>query len=131
MKILEQRITQFLKFSGIGTLGFLTDSGVFYICNLLLGNFYSRLISFFIAVVFTYIFNKRVTFNIEKSECFWKEFPAYFCSMIAGGLVNLLMFFILVYFYNFFSERQLLAIAIGSLSGLSINFLLSLKIFKK
>lgn len=124
------RLFQFFKFSLVGAFGFLVDVGVYYFLDLILTNFLSRLGSFFSAVVFTYIFNKKITFNyVRGGKSFWREFGNYFMSMLAGGLINLMSFFLCNTFL--FPEKAFLSIAIGSVAGLSVNFTLSRLVFSR
>jgi len=126
------RIFQFFKFSIVGALGFCVDVFCFYVLILIVNTYASRSLSFFAAVVFTYILNKTITFdNKETKKKFWKEFPVYFGSMLLGGAVNLTTFFFLESSFVFFSERCYIAIAIGSIAGLFVNFFLSVLIFRK
>lgn len=128
----SKKFFQFFKFSIIGGLGFGIDVATFYFFNLALNTYLSRLGSFVVAVIFTYIFNKLFTFDVIYSRInFWKEFPAYFGSMVIGGAVNLITFFLLETYSSFFSHRHYLAIAMGSASGLVINFFLSVFIFQE
>lgn len=128
----KKRIFQFLKFSIVGTLGFLVDVGCFFCLSSLFGTFLSRIISFLAAVLFTYVLNKTLTFGlIYSSVGFWEQLVPYLISMLAGGSVNLITFFILDWTVIFISHRPFLGIAIGSLAGLLVNFSLSLQIFNK
>lgn len=124
------RLVQFLKFSVVGTFGFFVDVAVYYLLELYLVSYVSRLGSFFSAVVFTYIFNKTVTFrNNHERENFWREFWPYLLSTLLGGTVNLLIFFICNEY--FLENKAYLSIAIGSIGGLFVNFSLSRIIFNK
>lgn len=128
----KERIFQFLKFSIVGTLGFLVDVGCFFCLSSLLGHFFSRIISFLAAVLFTYVLNKTLIFGLISSSLgFWKQLIPYLISMLAGGSVNLITFFILDWTIVFISQRPFLGIAIGSLAGLLVNFSVSIKIFNK
>lgn len=106
------------------------DVGVYYFLDLFLINFLSRLGSFFSAVVFTYVFNKKITFNHDQNgKSFWGEFGNYFMSMLAGGSINLISFFACNIFL--FPEKAFLSIAIGSIAGLFVNFVLSRIVFRR
>ena len=112
----KERIIQFFKFTFIGALGFLVDVIAFYLFNIILNNFFSRLISFLSAVIFTYIFNKRITFkNSHLKENFWKEFIPYLFSMILGGSVNLFTFFSIEKSNLFFFTVALFKHCVGQL----------------
>lgn len=132
IKLNRERLIQFFKFAFIGALGFLVDVMGFYSLNIILNTFFSRLGSFLFAVIFTYIFNKIITFKqLHSKENFWKEFIPYFFSMLLGGSVNLLTFFSIEYSNLFFSQWHFVSIALGSCAGLFVNFFLSIFIFNK
>lgn len=128
----KERFRQFFKFTFIGALGFLVDVIVFYLLNIILNTFFSRLGSFLSAVIFTYIFNKRITFKrLHSKENFWKEFIPYLFSMLLGGTVNLFTFFSIENSGLFISQWHFISIALGSCAGLFVNFSLSIFIFNK
>lgn len=121
---------QFFKFSVVGSMGYVVDVATFYLTHCILGSFFSRLFSFGVAVVFTYVFNRALTFRYSTTiGSFWRQFPSYFLSMTVGGVVNLVVFFILNSSFLFFIERAYLAIAFGSFAGLFVNYFLSSQLF--
>lgn len=123
------RLSQFVKFSLVGAAGFLVDVTSFYLCAPTLPNPFPRIVSFTSAVIFTYALNRSITFRFRQRK-FWKQFPAYLLSMMGGGSINLLVFFLLQNYSLFFFDRPYISIALGSVAGLIFNFILSLKIFK-
>ena len=125
-------LLQFIKFGLVGTGGFIVDTAVFYLCALFLTWNPSRCISFFAAVVFTYVCNRSFSFGVKGSEGFIRQFFPYFASMLLGGAVNLGCFFILTLDKSgVFGTYPILAIAAGSIAGMFVNFVLSKLIFKK
>lgn len=128
----REKLFQFFKFSIIGALGFLVDIITFYSLNIIFNTFFSRICSFLLAVIFTYICNKILTFRqIRTKNNFWREFVPYFFSMLLGGSINLLTFFIIETSNLFFSQFHFISIALGSCAGLFVNFFLSVFIFDK
>lgn len=121
---------QFFKFTVVGTGGFLVDSLVYWFFNLALSPLPTRLISFSSAVLFTYVFNRRFTFNL-KSQQNLREFAIYFANMVLGGLVNISVFMLLITYVPIVINWPIIGIACGSIAGLFVNFLTSKILFSK
>ena len=113
----------FLKFAVVGGFGFVVDS----LCYLIFSNFLpivlSRLLSFSLAVVFTYLFNKIYTFNARGVTI--SEFFRYYVNMIFGGFVNLVFFYASISMIDFVSKYPVIGIALGSVAGMFVNFMTS------
>lgn len=127
---LRKLTIQFFSFSIIGVGGFIVDAGVYHLLYSCFGEIFSRIFSFSSAVFFTYTLNNLITFK-NFSNYFWTKFPAYFVSMLGGGCVNLLTFFLVNRFFSLDPSRAYLSIALGSLAGLFFNFFASLFVFSK
>lgn len=110
----------------IGTIGFAVDSSVllFLVHIEEFGITVSRLCSFFLAVLATWILNRYFTFsdsqvNIKKS----KEYFQYLSIQIIGAMINFSIFFILIYSFEFFKNMLILPLAIGAFFSLIFNYL--------
>lgn len=119
-------MTIFIKFCLIGSVGYLVDVLILVLLvNLeLLNPYFARLFSFLSAASTTWILNRKFTFRVtlrpNKSE--WIQ---YVGLMVIGALINYAVFAILV----FFKYQLWMAVAGGSVAGLSINFLSSKFLF--
>lgn len=121
---------QFISFSVIGGIGFFVDTGVLYILaysydvSLYLG----RLVSYLTAVTVTFLLNGYFTFENEFSRSGvglvsqWLKFAS--CNVL-GALVNYSIYALLIGFSSWFYQYPVLAVAIGTLFSVNINFLLS------
>jgi putative flippase GtrA len=118
--------------AGIGGLG--VDTLVCY-AGLALGLPFSlaRLISFLCAVYFTWQVNRRWTFAADTvPPASWMEWWRYLGAMLGGGAVNYLVSAVAVYFLPAWPLTPLLAVAAGSLAGMSLNFISArLLVFKR
>lgn len=122
MKILRE----FILFGIAGTLGFVVDTAVLYLLNPALGPFYGRAVSFFAAVVTTWSINRAFAFKGRKSAYSrTREFAYYFVLMLTGGVANYGAYSWLVVSYPLVREHLIIGVAIGSLAGMTINFLVS------
>lgn len=121
-----------ILFGFVGVAGFLVDALVLYLFKDYMGLYGARLISFLAAVVTTWILNRQLTFR-EKSSALSKkkEFANYLFFMLFGGVVNYTAYSISVYNSSWIAQYPVIAVAIGSLCGLAVNFTTSsLFVFK-
>lgn len=114
----------FIIFGLIGIIGFFVDVAVLYSLVCVIGLFYGRVISFFSAVLVTWILNRRWTFRhrssgLESSH----EFVVYFVLMVFGGAANYTAYAWLVISYQFAQQHPVVGVAVGSLSGMIINLI--------
>ena len=126
-------VRQFLSFGLVGILGFIVDAGSFFIANSFIDNPYiCRLISYFFAVASTWSVNRFFTFKKsfkgESLADLLVEWVRFFFSQGVGFFVNYGTFSLLVFSFIFFESYPILAIAVGSIAGLTVNFLMA-KIF--
>ena len=116
---------QFLSFSVVGALGFLVDVTVLSLALIGgLGLYTGRVVSYLAAATFTWYCNSKVTFRSTnvglKLECF-----RFVLWNIVGGAVNYSVYALLIAQNGLFAGKPALAVAVGSLAGLAINFLVS------
>lgn len=111
-----------------GVLGFVVDVVVLYAVKEALGPYLARLVSFFAAVVATWLVNRSVTFKARPSGMsLMGEFARYFTLMIGGGLVNYGVFAFLVFQFAIVNAQPVWGVAAGSLVGMAFNYLSSRK----
>lgn len=119
-------IRQVLLFAAAGVIGLLVDIAVLYVLREPLGPFYGRAVSFFAAVVATWLVNRSLTFRGRHSGMSRRrEFTAYFTLMLAGGAVNYAAYSALVLGSGLVREHLFLGVAAGSIAGMVVNFLTS------
>ncbi|OCO84098.1 hypothetical protein AN694_0226220 [Serratia marcescens] len=89
-----------------------------------------RLLSFMFAVVTTWVLNRNFTFDATryKNKSLWLEFIHYLSLMSIGGIINIVTYSSSVMASVYIGERPIIGVAIGSVAGMSFNFLSS-KIF--
>ena len=127
-------VHQFLRFSVIGTLGFLVDVSALYLLIGLGMDLYSaRLFSFVCAATSTWIGNRLFTFraNPAARRVSGREWLLYVGAMTLGGLINYGVYAALVTYLGVFRLQPWLAVAAGTAAGLSVNFLLARRILHK
>ena len=115
---------ELVLFGVVGVIGFLVDSGVLYLFKSAMGLYYGRLLSFFCAVVTTWLLNRHLTFKQRASGLsVIHEFSRYFGLMLGGGVVNYSSYALLVYFLDFFASQPIWGVAAGSCAGMVVNYL--------
>lgn len=117
---------QLLWFLVAGSLGFCVDTGVLYLLKNAIGLYEARLVSFLCAVFSTWLINRTMTFQGSKSGLtVRKEFLVYLLLMVIGGGFNYGTYAFLVHTYRQIAEYPVLAVAAGSIAGMTINLLTS------
>ena len=118
---------QFLSFAVIGAIGFLVDAFTLYAAMHLLGaGLYSgRVLSYLAAATTTWALNRRYTFRPQRSPNMVAEWGRFLGANAAGGLINYLTYAALVATQTTVAEHPALGVAVGSLAGLALNFVLS------
>ncbi|MCF6303273.1 MAG: GtrA family protein [Devosiaceae bacterium] len=118
--------SRFFRFAMVGAGGFVVDAGVLLAVNDMLGPYWGRLLSFALAVVFTWILNRHFTFgHTSKPQKIHREFGQYFMAMIVGGSANYITYAGLVYFVTLVAQWPVIGVGIGSIIGLAINYSLA------
>lgn len=116
--------SQFLRFGIVGTIGFITDAGVL---ALLLSDgvshYFSRMISFPIAVIVTWFLNRTWTFSGTGKAQAGRQVIRYFIIQSIGALTNFLIYLGVLSVISSTVPNAVLALAIGSAAGLIMNYI--------
>lgn len=121
--------TEFFLFICAGTAGFVVDYLILLSCvqGLLLSPYIARVFSFIAAVLTTYIINKKVTFSTRiKQGGNTPGLLSYTAAMLLGLCVNYATYALMIYAAVSIPLRLrlLLAVGVGSLAGMVLNFAL-------
>lgn len=120
------KVSSFLIFGMVGVVGFIVDSGVMYTLKIFVSIYFAKVISFFCAVIVTWLLNKYFTFRHRKSGLNKKsEFSRYFSFMIVGGAINYLAFYLSITLSSFIYAFPIFGVMIGSLAGMIFNYMSS------
>ena len=112
-----------LKFGAVGVCGFLVDASVLYLAWSWLGIdlYSSRVLSYICAATTTWWLNRTWTFR-SRDERHWAEWLRFVALNLSGGIVNYTTYALLVTFAPLFGRYPVLAVAVGSLSGMFVNY---------
>jgi putative flippase GtrA len=122
----KSTLSQFLRFGIAGGIGFVVDVAVLYLAMAAGANFYlGRGISFLCAVFATWQVNRNFAFKPSGALSAWQEWWRYLLAMLGGGVINYLCSAIAVALLPPGPLAPLIGVAIGSIAGMSVNFISS------
>ena len=115
------------RFAFAGVAGLAVDVAVLYLALALgLGFYAGRVVSFLCAVLATWQINRRYTFAGAGVDAgvvsLWREWWLYLAAMMGGGLVNYAAYSAAIAFGPRAALWPMVAVAIGSLAGMAVNF---------
>jgi putative flippase GtrA len=115
---------EFLSFAAVGVIGLVVDVVVLYLLAPLLGWYVARVVSFLAAATTTWAFNRRYTFAASASagSSIWREYLGYLATMAAGAVLNYGAYVLTLHWVEG-RWAAALGVALGSLAGMSANFL--------
>jgi putative flippase GtrA len=121
---------RFLKFAGVGVVGFLVDAIFLHlqVSVLAVSPYAAKLASYLVAATVTWRLNRSIAFpdaSIAQPAQQWARFVA---TNAIGGGVNYGVFATLITVLPLGTRAAVLAVAVGSIAGLVFNFTLSKKL---
>lgn len=123
------QLRQFLRFGIAGALGFVVDAAVLFgAIKIGAGPYGGRLLSFFCAAFVTWQFNRRYTFPGKRPRSAWREWCEYLGAMAFGGVCNYGAYAIAFTHIPAGSATPVVAVAIGSIAGMFVNFVSAKKL---
>jgi putative flippase GtrA len=122
-----RRSHSFVRFAGVGGVGFVVDSSVLYLCvyGFGIGVYLGRCISYLTSATVTWYLNRRFTFPAGRHHhkgWQWLTFVA--CSVIAGGL-NYLAYAAYLRLAGQGPVNLLVGVGVGACAGLSVSYTLA------
>lgn len=121
---MKSGLRQLAMFCVGGVIGFIVDAGVLQVLvvGMAWDRYSGRLISFLVAATATWLFNRRYTFIGPRRHSLGGEWARYLLAMSGGFACNFSAYSALVYFFDLDRQWLILAVAVGSVAGLGINF---------
>ena len=117
---------RFLTFAAVGVVGFVVDASVLYFAIWVgVGPRMGRVFSYLAAVTTTWALNRAYTFTTPSGRGLWSEWAHFSLSQLGGATANLGVYFVLIHSSAFVAAYPVVGVAIGSLSGLAINYLVA------
>jgi putative flippase GtrA len=117
---------QFFRFGLVGIVGFAVDASTLTIMlTVNAGLLWGRAVSYFAAASCTWALNRRWTFH-DRSSRRASQWAKFLAVNSCGGLVNYGVYALLVLRLHELSViLPVFAVGVGSICGLTVNFLLS------
>ncbi len=117
---------QLVQFALAGTVGYFVDASVLLLAAPHFGPYMGRVISFLAAVLTTWLINRSLTFRHQRGDGpMHHEVALYALTALGGGAVNLASYSLLVYLFELSALWLPVAVALGSLAGMTVNFWLN------
>ena len=117
---------QFFSFLLVGSSGFIVDLAFYLgLQHAGAGHQLARLLSFWPAVTWNWLFNRWLTFSERIPDALIPQWTKFATSSIAGMAVNVGGYVLLTNHVDFFDRHRLLALVIGIGLGSVLNFLFS------
>jgi putative flippase GtrA len=114
---------QIFSFGVIGCIGFVVDTFVLYLAIFLgTGLYLGRILSYLAAVTVTWALNRRFTFARTNGGNALSEWARFSVSQLSGATINLGAYAALVHSSRYCAQHPVVAVAVGSLAGMMINF---------
>lgn len=124
---------EFARFLVVGGTGFLVDGGILsYLLEREWPIALARLVSFTVAVGWTYLLNRRLTFKVRRASARVEQGTAFGYGLIQvmGALTNLAVFMLIVLWRPEWKANPWVPLAIGAAFGLAVNYSLSKLLFQ-
>jgi putative flippase GtrA len=128
------RLSQLIRFGMAGIAGFAVDAGVLQATLALGMSFYlGRVISFLAAATATWLINRRLTFaHAGQQAASLQEWRRYVGAMMVGGAVNYAVSALMFQGVLKADPRSaIIAVAIGSIAAMVVNFIAARAIIQK
>jgi len=127
----DTEFKKFMRFCGVGSIGFITDGGLLQAGIMLFGwgPLIARIPSFLTAVLVTWYLNRNYTFRTPEKS-FRESFPVYISTNAVGLAINFGTYSAGVLLSPFMAQYPLIPLAIGAGLAMFFNYLAARWIFK-
>lgn len=124
---------QIVRFGVVGVIGFFIDSAVLYISLYYfeLGYYFGRLISYLCAATVAWYLHRIFTFKDAQAGKKHRQLVSFQITNSLGGGANYIIYALLVMNQEIFRKWPVLAVGIGAVIGMFINYYLSKKVVFK
>jgi len=117
-------IREIISFAAVGTAGFLLDASIVWAFTQFtnITPIWAKLIAFPFAVTLTWLLNRNSTFKDRKQTNYIKEWAKYIQVNSFGAITNNVSFIILVAKIDYLYQQPIIAVALGSIIGMTFNY---------
>lgn len=116
------------RFGLVGLAGFAVDSAALYLAlGIGLGLLGGRLFSYLVAATVTWYLHRNLTFKVAARPNL-REWLRFLATNALGGAINIAGYSVLVLSAEFFRRYPVVAVGIGAIGGMVVNYLLSSRV---
>lgn len=116
---------QMLRFGVVGTIGFLVDTATVYLAHFRFGlDLYSAgALAYLTAATTTWFLNRHFTFPEARTQQTGRQWLRFVVTQLAGFALNRGTYAALIATLAVARAEPVIAVAAGSLAGMTVNFL--------
>ena len=117
-------LSEFFQFAFVGATGFVIDLSLYLAFQYLFGiqHVFARGLSFWGAASWNWAWNRLLTFSNRKKTRKRIQWPAFVLTSLVGFAFNWGTYVILTTYVPYFQEHRIIALIVGVLIGLGLNF---------
>jgi len=119
---------QFIRFGIVGVIGFVVDTATVYSLRHALGLYGAGLVAYVTAASSTWLLNRIWTFRGYGTGAAHRQWARFMAANLVGFVLNRGTYAALVTFLIIAARQPVIAIAVGAIAGLFVNFTLSRRI---
>ncbi|MSP01120.1 MAG: GtrA family protein [Acetobacteraceae bacterium] len=121
-------LIQFGMFGLVGLVGFVIDTATVYALRHAAGLYVAGLAAYFTAATGTWVFNRLWTFRGQTSSDSWLvQWARFLTANLGGFVINRGLYSLLVTFVDAAAREPVIAVFVGAVAGMTLNFNLSRK----
>jgi len=123
-------LPRFFRFGIVGCAGYVVDVAALYVAiyGLGAGPYWGRVFSYLCASSSTWYMNRLITFADLRSDKLAGEWLKFVLLNGIGGVVNYIVYTIYLHYGFSSAATPAVGVALGSLSGFGVNYMLSRKL---
>ena len=126
LELLRDRLPPgFTAFLLVGGVGFLVDAGILatLVHGYDWGDYSARLVSFPVAVIITWLLNRRFAFSSGATTRRGREYTRYLAVQTCGSLINFMVYSACIATIPIMDQWPVLALAVGVMVQIPFNFI--------
>jgi len=119
------RLSELFQFAGIGTTGFVVDLCIYLGLQFvfIMDHRVARAISFFFAASWNWAGNRIVTFPDRPKTAKIVQWPVFLATSAIAFMINWGSYVLLTAYVSIFDQHKIVALVIGVLLGMGVNFI--------
>jgi putative flippase GtrA len=115
----------FVRFGMVGTVGLCCDTTTVYTLRPFIGLYGAGAAGFMVAASMNWLLNRLWTFKRQEHEPARIQWPKFVAANLIGFTLNRGTFFILISLSTLCADKPFVAIFVGTMVGLALNYFLS------